>query len=124
MVNVILASNGEKVSMVATMVCVFVILFYAIGICIWGLVQYGLSRLKSKVPGMILPILNGISSVFGLIFIIIGIVESATNTLIMGIVFFVGCILNVIIFTAIYKKCRANITNASELEKMTVQDLD
>ena len=120
---VILASGGN-VAKASIVVSVMYIVFYAVGLCIWGLVQYALSRLKSKVPGMVLPILNGISSVFGLILFIIGIAESAVNTLIIGIVFFIGCILNVIIFTIIYKKCRANMTNTSELEKMTVQDLD
>ncbi len=123
MFNVILASGGN-VAKASIVFSVMWIVFYVGGLCIWGLVQYALSRLKSKVPGMILPILNGISSVFGLILFIIGISESAANTLIMGIVFFIGCILNVIIFTIIYKKCRANMTNTSELEKMTVQDLD
>ena len=123
MFNVILASGGN-VAKASIVFSVMWIVFYVGGLCIWGLVQYALSRLKSKVPGMILPILNGISSVFGLILFIIGISESAANTLIIGIVFFIGCILNVIIFTIIYKKCRANMTNTSELEKMTVQDLD
>lgn len=122
MFNVILASSSN-VGKAGMLVSVMGIIFYVIGLCIFGMVQYALSRLKSKVPGMILPILNGISSVFGLI-LILGISEPATKALIVGIAFLIGCILNVIIFTVIYKKCRASMTNTSELEKMTVQDLD
>ena len=91
---------------------------------IWGMIQYGLSKLKSKVPGMILPILHGICSVVWLIVIIFGITQSAIGLMSTGVILLVTSLVQAVLFTIIYKKTRAKMSNISELEKMVVQDLD
>ena len=103
---------------------VLFVVFCGIGLLIGGLIQYLLSRTESRIPGMILPILNGVNGLVGLVLVIIGIVNNGINSATLGIIMFISAIITTFVYVVIYKKARAKLNNVSELDKMTVQDLD
>lgn len=92
------------------------------------LLQIRLSKSESRWPGFVMPIISllfALLGVFSMASTIILIHETITfQDIIQLIIFFFLYNIPTLILLAIYFSFRKKLTNVSEIEKMTIQDLE
>ena len=92
-------------------------------ICILGLVQYLLYRLTPPWPGLILPVLSGLSALAaGAYLFLFAIAHTRLGMLILSLVV-LALLLPTVIFIIIYRITRRRFRQQDEVERMNLQDL-
>ena len=92
-------------------------------ICILGLVQYLLCRLTPPWPGLILPVLSGLSALgAGSYLFLFAIAHTRLGIFILSLVV-LALLLPTVIFIIIYRVTRRRFRQQDEVTRMNLQDL-